>query len=356
MITGEVKKNVLVTGTGGRSIGAGILYSLLYSDKKVRARWNVIAADADPFSWGLYKTDYRELLPYANHPDFIKCINLIIEKYNIDAIIPGTQVEGEILLKRKDELHSKLLIANKKELYPLMMDKLTITSVLKGLGAAYIETVPLSEWKHIAKKYGFPIIVKPTKGTGGSRGTYIIMNENELNVIINQISEDTYPCVQPYIGTGENEYTVGILTDKNGNLIDSIVMKRKLHGLSLLDTKKVDGVTASISTGYSQGYIIKDKIIQDFCEKIALELGSIGPLNIQLRVANGRIYIFEIHPRFSGTTPIRADVGFNEVDILLRNYLFNEKFSRLKYRYNVTAIRALEHVIVPMDKMLTQKF
>jgi carbamoyl-phosphate synthase large subunit len=109
-----------------------------------------------------------------------------------------------------------------------------------------------------------------------------------------------------------------------------------------------------VSTGNTQGFIIKDDGIQSFCESLALDLGSVGPLNIQLRIdeKTGEPYVFEIHPRFSGTTPIRADVGLNEVDILLRNKLFSESFDRQNYRYDVAAIRAFEHVIVPIEDLV----
>ncbi len=62
--------------------------------------------------------------------------------------------------------------------------------------------------------------------------------------------------------------------------------------------------------------------------------------------------MFDIHPRFSGTTPIRASVGFNEPDLLLRNHLFDECFGRLAYIDDVAAIRAFEHVLVPISEML----
>jgi carbamoyl-phosphate synthase large subunit len=112
----------------------------------------------------------------------------------------------------------------------------------------------------------------------------------------------------------------------------------------------------AISTGYSQGFIVRAPAIQAFCEELALRLESRGPLNIQLRLdfATKEPLVFEVHPRFSGTTPIRADVGFNEVDLLLRNALFGESFARLDYRTNVAAIRAFEHVIVPMDQFLQE--
>jgi carbamoyl-phosphate synthase large subunit len=97
--------------------------------------------------------------------------------------------------------------------------------------------------------------------------------------------------------------------------------------------------------------VIRHPEIQEFCEDLARRLGSRGPLNLQLRVHRGEFYVFEIHPRFSGTTPIRASAGFNEPDILLRSFLYGEEFGRLHYQADVAAIRAFEHVLVPIDQM-----
>ena len=36
--------------------------------------------------------------------------------------------------------------------------------------------------------------------------------------------------------------------------------------------------------------------------------------------------MFEINPRFSGTTSIRAMVGYNEPDVLMRRHLLGEVF------------------------------
>ena len=171
------------------------------------------------------------------------------------------------------------------------------------------------------------------------------------------LDPSTAPCVQPYVGSGDEEYTVGVLTDVDGTLIDSIVMKRKLSGLSLSDSRHFGGRTLAVSTGCSQGFVVEHRAVQTLCEDLALALGSTGPLNVQLRrdVQRDTTYIFEIHTRFSGTTPIRADVGFNEVDVFLRNMLLGERFeSRLRYSTNVAAIRSFEHVIVPMDDILRQ--
>jgi carbamoyl-phosphate synthase large subunit len=345
---------VLVTGTGGRSVGSGILHALVRSSGEVRKRWRVVAADADPFAWGLYNADAAALLPFVKSPDYVPAVQRLIEANNIDAIVPGTEVEIEPLLRNAAALSPAVVIANRLELLPLMLDKFTTAGKLEELGYRAIPTVPVADWQSIASRFGFPLIVKPTHETSGSRGLHLVRDERELRQLIPLLDECTKPCVQPYVGDSEFEYTVGVLSDFAGNLIDSIVMRRKLIGLSLLTSTTVSDRRFALSTGYSQGFVVQEPTIQASCERLAARLDSRGPLNIQLRLdpVTKDLLVFEIHPRFSGTTPIRADVGFNEVDLLLRNALFGESFGRLAYRTNVAAIRAFEHVIVPMDKLL----
>lgn len=345
-----MKKNVLVTSTGGRSVGAGILHALHRSSSEVADRWNVIAADANSFAWGLYSVNQGVLLPLATDPDYIKKLNRVVSEFNISAILPGSEAEVS-LLSLKSSLVSVPVICNSPGLMPYMMDKFRTTEKLRELNLPYIETFPVTEWKTAVKKYNFPLIIKPTIGSGGSKDVRFVFSKEEIETSLPNLSPSSHHCIQPYIGTGNDEYTVGVLSDKEGTLIDSIVMKRNLSGLSLLDNRRYEGKDYSISTGYSQGYFIKNQKIQSFCENLAVKLESKGPLNIQLRLSGNEIYVFEIHPRFSGTTTMRADVGFNEPDLLLRNFLYNEKFSRVQYQYNVAAIRAFEHIIVPLEKM-----
>jgi carbamoyl-phosphate synthase large subunit len=106
-----------------------------------------------------------------------------------------------------------------------------------------------------------------------------------------------------------------------------------------------------LSTGYSQGVIIKHPRIQQVCEDLALKIGARGPLNIQCRCEGDDVYIFEAHPRFSGSASIRAAAGFNEPDMLIRNQLFHESIPRQNYQTDVAAIRAFSNLLVPMAEL-----
>lgn len=345
-----MKAKVLVTGVGGRSVGAGILHALMRVDETVRLRWETLATDADPFSWGLYVADASALVPPARAPEYLDRIRELIALNDVAAVIPGTEAEAALLAAHRDDI-SVPLIANDVELMSLMLDKKKAEVKLRELGLKFIPSYPWDRRAEAASEFGFPLFVKPTVGTGGSRGVHLLTSRAELDAVTPFVRAESRPIIQPYLGDGDAEYTVGVLSDRRGEVIDSIVIRRKLIGLSLLDSKMYGEQTATVSTGISQGFVIPHPEIQEFCEDLAVRLNSCGPLNVQLRVHDGEFYVFEIHPRFSGTTPIRASTGFNEPDVLLRNYLYGEEFNRLGYRANVAAIRAFEHILVPIDEM-----
>jgi len=47
-------------------------------------------------------------------------------------------------------------------------------------------------------------------------------------------------------------------------------------------------------------------------------------VNVQCRLVDGEVVVFEINPRFSGTTSLRAMVGYNEPDVLFRHHVLGE--------------------------------
>jgi carbamoyl-phosphate synthase large subunit len=117
----------------------------------------------------------------------------------------------------------------------------------------------------------------------------------------------------------------------SGNFIDSIALNRDLSGgISVksmvpnrTNNKKL-GPHLVISSGLSQGVIGKFSEITDQCRSIAESLKSKGALNLQCRVIDNQVYVFEINPRHSGTTSIRSMVGFNEPDLLIKRHILGQ--------------------------------
>jgi carbamoyl-phosphate synthase large subunit len=181
---------------------------------------------------------------------------------------------------------------------------------------------------------------------------FLARNPNELGFFVEYVRSSGYqPIAQEYIGNHEQEYTVGVLSTLDGTLVGSLAMRRVLRGLSLKTRVPMLGGLGewlALSTGLSQGRVEHASEIRRVCERIAIELGSRGPLNIQLRLVKGRVYPFEINPRFSGTCCLRALAGFNEPDILLSHHLLGEPIPQVRYDEGIT-IRALQNRFIPRD-------
>jgi carbamoyl-phosphate synthase large subunit len=144
-----------------------------------------------------------------------------------------------------------------------------------------------------------------------------------------------------------------VLSSLDGEIINSIATKRVMSGqLNIRSkvknrTRRTDlGESLVISSGVSQGQIGKFPEVTKQCEMIAEKLQSKGPLNIQCRLVDGEIKVFEINPRFSGTTSLRAMVGFNEPDLLIRRHLLGEKVTKNFSFETGTIIRTLKENLI----------
>jgi carbamoyl-phosphate synthase large subunit len=93
--------------------------------------------------------------------------------------------------------------------------------------------------------------------------------------------------------------------------------------------------------------------VRETAGAIASALGPLGPCNVQLRVHEGRPVPFEINPRFSGTTALRARMGFNEVEAALRHFVLGEPAPELTDVGSGVALRYWNEVYVPYEAVQT---
>ncbi len=344
------KLNVLITGVGGRSVGHQILHALLMHKDK----YNIVCVDGDAYAFGLYSVNDRYVVPFASSPDYVPAIREIVRKHKISAILPGTEAEIKVLVPYKKEFEGEgcKIIASDAETIDLCQDKAALYRWLEENNIGVPLSGGVDDVNELIARCGFPLVAKPSGGSGGSRNVEILADKTEVEDYIARFPYDKETIVfQEYVGDAESEYTVGVIATEDGAVIDSIVMHRKLTGLSLGIQRVIDGKKYALSTGYSQGYIVKHPQIQEFCEDLIQKLNIRGPMNVQLRLHEGQVKVFEIHPRFSGTTSIRADAGLNEPDLAIRSFVLGERPGRQNYRSNVAAIRAFQTMIVPMDEM-----
>lgn len=324
---------VLVTGSGG-IVGEGIIKSLRFKndfDKKLihnqnqnKINYKIISTDITPLSAGLWRSDKGYLVPRANEIDYIEKIINIIKKNDVSGVYVGSDIElfplSNAKLQIEKETDAKVFVDNFNTIL-ICRDKWKTFEFLRDNCLQYTSSSLPEGKEDFIERFGFPLVVKPREGYG-SQYFYLVNNKKEMNFAISQIKSHGWkPIIQEYIN-GNDEFTSGTITDIRGkNIISSISIKK------------------IIKNGQTYKAIVdKYEKVTNISRNVSLALGAKGAINIQSKMVNDEIKIFEINPRFSATCPIRSVAGINEPDIIFRSHVLGEKIPRLQIR-NMVCMR-----------------
>ena len=306
--------NVLVTATGCASVGEQILKALRLSTLPL----HITASDCDAKSTGAPLADAFQLVPKANHPHYAEMVLDLCRKHKIQALFIGSEAELLALSSARDEFSREgiFLPLQPENVLALCLEKARLYAALNDMGFATPWYRRIGSLADLSDTPPFPLVFKPSKQSGGSTDVFIVRNDKELHFFASYLLEQHGEFVaQEYVGTPEDEFTVGVLQDSAGTLM---------------------GTTLS---AYPQ--------VCEPCAEVALALGGRGPMNIQCRFTNGRLCLLEINPRFSGTTSLRALGGWNEPEMLIRRQLLGVQTLPEVYDKTVYIGRRLEEVILP---------
>jgi carbamoyl-phosphate synthase large subunit len=344
------KTTVLITGVGGGSYGHELLKAL-----KLTGRYRLVGVDMAPSSFGLFDVDVSYLVPAASDPSYVDILLGICAEHDVRVVIHGSDPELAVLSARRDEFISAgvLPLVNTAEIIGLCLDKWETIGRLAATGAAVPVSALVGEHDPLPD-IPLPAVIKPRFGGGGSNNVFLAQSLDELEeACLSLRRQGKEAVVQEYIGTVDDEYTVGVLHTLDGSLVNSLALNRTItSGFSSRikvanRTPRTElGPTLIVSSGLSQGVVRDFPEVRAACEAITNALGSRGPLNVQVRVSEGRVYPFEINPRFSGTSYMRALLGFNEADLLIRHHVLGEAIpERPPYRTG-HVVRALAERVV----------
>jgi carbamoyl-phosphate synthase large subunit len=241
-------------------------------------------------------------------------------------VIPGGEQPMVLLGANKDALTENgiRLAGNSESIIKVFSDKFESFAKLKDLGFRVPHTKTISKEADF-EDFTYPCIVKPSVGSGGSSFVYLVGDREEAKIYYEYLNKnDKFPILQEYLPVDEGEFTVGVLSLPNQKIVGSIALRRIFNSkLSV----SYNGKYGLISSGYSQGLIKDFPEICRTAEEIAAAIHSEGPINVQGRLVKGTFIPFEINPRFSASTYLRALAGFNEADIYLQ-YLAGNQFDK----------------------------
>lgn len=325
----EARPRVLIAGIGGASLGTELLKCLKLAD-----RYDVFGCDVSEYAYGHYMEGFVKTF-VIKRDNYVKEVMKLCMEHDIQVVIPG----GEEPLKLLSEAATEFsgigvhIAANSPDVVAICSDKQQLFERLRELGLPTPWTIAVANVDQFLEHKDdvpYPCIIKPSTSSGGSHLVFLASSQAEVEVYLKYIlSNVNVALVQEYIPIDEGEFTIGVLSLSSGKCVGSIAMQRFFHTKLSILVKTRDGL---ISSGYSQGFIDEFPHICIQAEKVSMALRSRGPLNIQARIRNNTLLPFEINPRFSASTYLRAMAGFNEVDMYLRHLLFQEIPERPKIR------------------------
>lgn len=295
--------NVLVLGVGG-NVGQGILKALALSKLSCR----VIGACISSLSFGLYTVDQAYISPPASDPAFLGWLIRLCQAEKVDAILSGVEPVLTVLAEAAERVRTEtgaVCIVSSPQCLAIGNDKLHTTRWLRDHGFPFPRTADAADSEGvdaIARECAYPLIAKPRYGKG-AHGVFEVLSDRDLR----SATERNAYIIQEYLGDPGQEYTAGCFSDRDSTVRGALVLRREL----------LEGTTYRAEAGHFPA--VRAEAMQ-----IAAALRPMGPCNIQMRMHNGRAVCFEINVRFSGTTPVRARIGFNDVEAALLHYVLGQ--------------------------------
>ena len=333
----------MVAGIGGASLGTEIGKCLTLA-----GGYTAFGCDISPTAYGLYDANFIETFR-VDRDRYIESVIDACRRAGADWLIAGGEQPMALLSAASSQLeeYGIKLVANSPDVVRIFSDKALTFEMLRNAGIEIPRTAVVSSEDDI-RSVGFPCIVKPATGSGGSVSVFFATTADEATTYADFIRRSGgIPIAQEYISEEEGEFTIGVLSLTDGAVAGSIALKRSLDAKLSISYRGRGGL---VSSGYSQGYIDDFPSLREQAERIAKAVGSQGPINIQGRVRDGKLVPFEINPRFSASTYLRALAGFNEVDIMLRFMAFGEMPRQPVIRPG-WYLRSLTETYVPDDNL-----
>lgn len=305
-------KKVLILGSGPIRIGQGIEFDYCTVHAVMALRERGIETHIVNNNPETVSTDYDTSDKLFFEPVTLEDVMNIIEQekpYGVMVQFGGqTAINLAIPLEKelaRRGLATKILgtspdsidLAEDRERFNLLMKKLNIPQPEAGIAYS------TDEAKAVAKRIGYPVIVRPSYVLGG-RAMEIVYDEAGLEVYMREavrVSHEHPILIDDFLQNAV-EIDVDAVCDGKDVLIGAIMEHIEEAGIHSGDS------ACMIPPQTLPGYVLE--VVRDYVRKIALNLGVNGIMNMQLAYKDGTVYVLEANPRSSRTIPfVSKSVG-----------------------------------------------
>jgi carbamoyl-phosphate synthase large subunit len=296
------RKKVVVLGSGPNRIGQGIEFDYSCVHGVLAAKecgYETIMINCNPET---VSTDFDTADKLYFEPVFWEHIYDIIKHENPVGVI--VQLGGQTALKLAEKLqrYGIRILGTSYEALDLAEDRGRFSKLLEANNVPFPEygVVESAEQAlELSDKLGFPLLVRPSYVLGGQK-MKIVINKEELEHhvvdIINEMGNNQI-LLDHFLG-GAIEAEADAICDGENVYIIGIMQHIEPAGIH-------SGDSYAVLPPYNLGDFVMTQI-EDITKKIAIELKTVGLLNIQFAIKDDKVYVIEANPRASRTVPFIA--------------------------------------------------
>ena len=293
------RDKIMVIGGGPNRIGQGIEFDYCCVHAALAARedgYETIMVNCNPET---VSTDYDTSDRLYFEPITLEDVLEIVEVEKPKGVI--VQYGGQTPLKLAVALEQAgvPIIGTSSEAIDRAEDREQFQQMLKRLGLKQPENATVRSLDAAiveAEKIGYPLVVRPSYVLGG-RAMEIVYKEDELRKYMNtavQVSNEA-PVLLDHFLNAAIEVDIDAVCDGEQVVIGAIMQHIEQAGVH-------SGDSACSLPPYNLAADIQDEM-REMVRKMALELGVVGLMNVQLAYQDGEIYVIEVNPRASRTVP-----------------------------------------------------
>ncbi len=309
-------------------MGSGVGQSVVDSLRHLKNAYYLVGSDQNRFCYPVADCDDFVALPRIDHPDYLEALLQACVDRGIDAMIPGHDLELEPLArerKRFDAAGVKVIVGDAR-LVSLLRDKLAWSRELRKRTRCVVDSCSVAEYRRDGGHHDiwFPAIAKPSGGSA-SAGLKILHAPEDLTGLPEEfvIQPFLFPVaddpevqsIRGAVAAGQviqlSEISVQLVYAADGELLARFASRNRLKAGVPVEIQPLD--TPAVWTAVDEVV----SALSDYEPR--------GPVNLQGRITEQGLVFFEMNPRFTGITGNRAQFGFNEVSLLIDNFVSGEK-------------------------------
>jgi carbamoyl-phosphate synthase large subunit len=301
------REKVVILGSGPNRIGQGIEfdYCCVHAAFALReAGYETVMVNCNPET---VSTDYDTSDRLYFEPLTAEHVLAVLDRERPAGVIVQLGGQTPLKLARPLEAAGAPIWGTPPDAIDLAEDRSRFGALLAQEGILQPEAgsaTSLPEARDVARRIGFPVLVRPSYVLGG-RAMAICYDETSLASYMREAAEVSpgAPVLLDRFLDDAIELDVDLLADGERAVVAGILRHIEEAGIHSGDSAAVLPPLGAGAGGLTLELIDEMRAIG---RRLALRLGVVGLMNVQFAVHEGRVYVIEANPRASRTVPFIA--------------------------------------------------